>query len=168
MIKTYEYFKNGGLKKKINNYNYETKLGKKGSKFLNSLKESNTKVESEENSEFDIAFYDEYEPDRSLFFTKKGWKKIKEFFNENIYDLLPESLQFRYDIVGELFYNIEKDYYGLTEITLGLMFEIEKDFDEETEYSSDNLTSSYDRENDKWKYYETYKICTICHEVIVK
>lgn len=168
MIKMYEYFKNGGLKKKINNYNYETKLGKKGSKFLDSLKESYTKVESEENSEFDIAFYDEYEPDYSLFLTKKGWKKVKKFFNENIYDLLPESLQFRYDIVGELHYSIEKDYYGLKEITLSLMFEIKKDFDEETEYASDNLTSAYDEKNNKRKYYEIYKICTICYEVIVK
>lgn len=137
MIKIYEYNKDGRTEKTID-FNYETELGKKGSELLNSLTESHNAIK-EETTEFDIAFYDEWEPEASLYLTTRGESKLEKFFEENIYNILPKDLQLKCAAKNKIGYSVNTDAYDLIEITV------------------------YYRED-----YVGYNICTICHEVIVK
>ena len=137
MIKIYEYNKDGEIGKTID-FNYETELGKKGSELLNSLTESHTAIR-EETTEFDIAFYDEWEPDESLYLTSRGKSKLEKFFEENIYNILPKDLQLKCAAKNEMGYSVNTDAYDLIEITV------------------------YYRED-----HVGHNICTICYEVIVK
>jgi len=123
----------------VENYDWNTTLGKKGSELLKNLKES-----EKDTPDTEIKLQCDYEGGYGLHLTNKGKETIQKFFDEYIFNLLPKDIRDFYVFKNpNLHIEIEQRRFGLTEIDLSLSW---KDFS-------------------GWKKYE---ICTICHEVIVK
>lgn len=123
----------------VENYDWNTTLGRKGSELLKNLKEGKKDTPGTE-----IELQCDYEGGYDLHLTNKGKETIQKFFDEYIFNLLPKDIRDLYVFKNpNLKIEIGHRMFGLMEIDLSLSWKDEKGW-------------------------ERYEICTICHEVIVK